>query len=386
MNDSRIRAIAVWWGRMKVMTIKELVQLLRDPVLLAFVLYAFTADIYLAGSGVSLELRQAATLVHDGDKSQSSRELARRFQLPHFRLDGEIDDPSRGMQRMDWGDAMIVLDIPPKFEESLIDGRPAAVQMQVDTTNVVQGNSIHSYGEQIISRFGLEAAARKAAPGGHLDRLATIQDDHRVFFNPNQNDSWFMSLTELLNIITLFAIILPAAALAREKERGTVEQLMVTPLSPFEILMPKVLAMAGVILLGTGLCLFGVIRPAFGLPIRGSVPLFLAVTVLYIFTTAGIGMLVAAFARNMAQAGMLIALIYAPLVFLSGAWTPPEALPRVMRLLMTISPLHYYIDASFGILLKGAGIGLLWESVFGMLILGVPAFGLGLWRFRHQIG
>ena len=379
--------IRVWWRRLRMMTIKELLQLFRDTVLIFFTVYAFTVDVYLAGSGVSLSLNNAALVVHDADHSFASRELIYRFQQPYFRLDGEISRPDEGIRLLDSGEAMIVLDIPPQFERSLASGEPVAVQMQIDTTNSVLGFLASSYAAQIVGQYGLEAAFERSGLGADsLQHSPVIVDDHRVWFNPNQNDAWFMSISELLTVITLFAIMLPAAAMVREKERGTVEQLLVSPLTPLQIMLPKVIAMTLVILAMTGLSLVLVLKGVFDVPLKGSLLLFFAVTALYVFTTAGLGLLIATFTRNMAQAGMMIILILAPMMFLSGAWTPPEAMPAWMSTLMMISPLHYFIDAGYGILLKGAGIELIWESLLGIFILGSVNFGLGLWRFRRQFG
>jgi ABC-2 type transport system permease protein len=376
---------SIWFLRLRVMTVKELLQLSRDFVLIFFVLYAFTADIYHAGSGVSLQLKRASTVFQDSDRSFASRELIGRFQEPHFSIKGEISHPREGLRLLDENRAMIVLDIPSRFQESLLEGDPTSVQLQVDATNSVLGFLASSYAEQIVGEFGTEAGLKRL--GLSADRAETvplIKDDHRVWFNPNQNDAWFMSITELLNIITVFAVLLPAAAMVREKERGTVEQLLVSPLTPFQIMLPKMLAMSLVILGGTALSLFAIMKPVFHVPIKGSPLLFFIVTVLYIFTTEGLGLFVATIARNLAQAGMMTVLIVAPMIFLSGAWTPPEAMAPWMRFIMYISPLHYYIDASLGILLKGAGPAILWDSILIMTLLGSLVFGLGIWRFRRQ--
>ncbi len=379
--------IRVWWRRLRMMTIKELLQLFRDTVLIFFTVYAFTVDVYLAGSGVSLSLNNAAMVVQDADHSFASRELIYRFQPPYFRLDGEIQHPDEGIRLLDRGEAMIVLDIPPQFEQSLARGEPTAVQIQVDTTNSVLGFLASSYAAQIVGQYGLETAfERSGLDADSLQHSPVIVDDHRVWFNPNQNDAWFMSISELLTVITLFAIMLPAAAMVREKERGTVEQLLVSPLTPLQIMLPKVIAMTLVILAMTGLSLVLVLKGIFDVPLKGSLLLFFAITALYVFTTAGLGLLIATFTRNMAQAGMLIILILAPMMFLSGAWTPPEAMPTWMSTLMMISPLHYFIDAGYGILLKGAGIELIWESLVGIFVLGSVNFAIGLWRFRRQFG
>jgi ABC-2 type transport system permease protein len=149
-------------------------------------------------------------------------------------------------------------------------------------------------------------------------------------------------------------------------------------------LLPKVVSMTGVILCGVALSLFLVLIPVFAIPVKGSLLLFFALSGLYVFTTAGLGLFAATIARNLAQAGMLSILILAPMLFLSGAWTPPEAMPGWLRGLMFASPLHYYLDIAFGILLKGQGLADLQNAILGMGGIGVLVFGAGLLLFRRQ--
>lgn len=380
--------LIIWFRRLHVMTVKEFLQLMRDTVLLVFIIYAFTADIYLAGSGVSVQLRDAAVYFLDNDKSESSRELLSRFRKPDFRVMGEVGDQREAESLLDQGKAMIFIDIPPSFQKKIISGEHTAVQMQVDTTNSVLGFLASSYGQQITGRFGLETAMERIGLAGVSGsaNVPVILDEHRVWFNPNQNDSWFMSISELLTIVTLFSVLLPGAAMVREKERGTVEQLLVSPLSSFQIMFPKVLSMTTVILIGSAISILFIIKGVFHIPLKGSMSLFFAITTLYVFTTAGLGLFISTIARNLAQVGMMTVLVFVPMLFLSGAWTPPEAMPAWMRTVMYLSPLHYYIETGFGILLKGAGIRLLWNEILGMALLGSIIFGMGMWRFRKQFG
>lgn len=286
---------------------------------------------------------------------------------------------------LDDGKAIMVITTPPNFEQSLLRGEPTSVQLQVDATNSVIGFLASSYAAQIVGQYGLATGlAREGFSASDIENVPRIDSRHRVWFNPNQNDGWFMSISELLTVITLFAILLPAAAMVREKERGTVEQLLVSPLTSFQIMFPKVVAMTAVILAGTLISLSLILKPVFDVPFKGDLLLFFSVTTLYVFTTAGLGLFAATIARNLAQAGLMTILILAPMIFLSGAWTPPEAMPAWLRMGMTISPLHYYMDASFGILLKGAGIDTLWPSILSIAVLGSIVFGFGLWRFRRQ--
>lgn len=384
MNAFVTRA-RLWLRRLSVMITKEFLQLGRDLVILAFTVYAFTVDVYLAGSGVSLSLRNAATVVYDADRSYASRELLSRFQPPYFDIEEYLDRSTDTVRRLDAGEAMIALEIPPQFEADLLRGTPTSVLMQVDTTNTVLGLLASSYAAQIVGNYGLEVSMLRTGLGpGALNEAPMIVDDHRVWFNPNQNDTWFMSISELLLLITVFAMILPAAAMLREKERGTIEQLLVSPLSPLQIMFAKMLSMTTVILALTAMSLFFVLRAVFDVPARGNLWLFFGVTALYVLAICSLGLLIATFARNLAQGGMLIVLFLAPMIFLSGAWTPPEAMPGFVRTLMAASPLHYYIDASYGILLRGASADMLRTELLGIVFLGSLSFALALIRFRRQ--
>lgn len=376
----------LWWSRLAAMTVKELLQLSRDGFLMFAIAFLFTADIYMTRN-VRLELNRATVAVHDADHSAASRELIYRFRPPHFQLGGEILDAREGMQLLDRGQALVVLDIPPHFQRDLLNGQPADVQVLVDSSNTVLGSLAAGYSAQIIGRYGFEVALeRMGLSEESLDNAPLLIDQHRVWYNPNQNDRWFIPIAELLTIITILAIMLPAAAAVREKERGTIEQLLVSPLTPVQILLPKVLSMTLVILVGTAASLFLILVPIFDVPIKGSLPLFFAVTTLYTVATSGLGLYIATLSRNLAQAAMLAILILMPMVFLSGAWTPPEAMPAGLRQAMVFSPLYYYIELGYGILLKGAGLDVLWDSLLGLSVLGAVIFGFGALRFRRQLG
>lgn len=381
----RIQRIILWLRRLAVMTRKEMLQLSRDVPIGLLLVYSFTLAVYIAGNGIRSQLHNASILVLDADHSFSSRELIHRFQAPFFRLEGEIADPQEGLRALDRGKAMAVLEIPPRFHEQLMTGERTAVQFLVDTTNAPQGLSAASYAVRIIAQFEQEIVlARVGGTETSSQKLPVIVSDHRVWYNPDQNDTWFESVSHLLRQITIFAILLPAAALVREKERGTVEQLLVSPLTPFQIMLPKVLAMTVVILCATAVALFGIMRPAFGVPIRGSALLFFTLTALFVFSTAGMGLAAATITRNQAQVGMMTLLVVAPMMLLSGLVAPMEALPTWTRNLMILSPLRYFIDIANGILLKGSDLSLLWESVLSMVLLGGGLFGFGMWRFRRQ--
>ena len=375
---------ARWGRRLAAMTWKEVLQLSRDVPLLLFLLYSFSLAVAVSGAGITMQLHNADLLVHDADHSRSSRELIHRFQPPYFNFNGEISDPRQGLRQLDEGSAMLLLDIPPRFHEALVGGERTTVQLLVDMTNAPQGLSAAGYTARIVAGLGTDMGLASVGLSAAKATLPMVASAHRVWFNPNQDETWFQSITYVLRMITVFAVLLPAAALVREKERGTVEQLLVSPLSPFQIMFSKVLAMSAIILIATALAVYGVLRPVFHVPMKGHAGLFFLLTALHIFTTAGFGLVAATIARNQAQVGMMTLFLVGPMLLLSGIAAPYESMPKWVQTMMTLSPLRYYIDITMGILLKGAGLDLLWSSVMAMTVLGTVVFALGIWRFRRQ--
>ncbi|MDD5269405.1 MAG: ABC transporter permease [Methylococcales bacterium] len=377
----------LWWERIIAMTLKELKQLFRDPVLLLIIAYFFTLDVYMAGSGINLSLRNASVMVIDHDHSAASRELIYRFRPPYFDFKGEITGKNEAEALLNKGRILAVLDIPENFQRHLLQGLPEAVQFQVDTSNTVLGTLATVYAAEITAGFGQDFAGKRTDMNtGQMAVLPLIQNRYRVLYNPNRIDSWFMSIMELLTVTTMLSMMLPAAAAVREKERGTIEQLAVSPLSSLQILFPKVISMGMVILFGVSVCLFFIIIPIFDLPVKGSISLFFAVTALFVFTTSGIGLFIATISHSLGQVTMLVILLLLPIILLSGAWTPPEAMPQALQWAMYISPLYYYNEMSYAILLKGAGIDVLWDSILSLTALGAVFFNFGVWRFRRQFG
>ncbi len=376
-----------WWRRSAVMVVKELLQLSRDPVLLAVLAWFFTADIYVAGSGISMDLRKASMTVVDLDQSEASRELIDRFRMPYFNVREEVLSGRAATAGLDRGTRMLALEIPPHFQRDLDEGQAASVLLQVDTTNTMLGTLATSYAGQILARYTTDRALEQLGLTDlQLASLPRIEEQRRVWYNPNQITPWFMSISELMTVITMLSLMLPAAAAVREKERGTIEQLAVSPLTPFQILFPKVVAMTLAILAGTAVALFGILLPVFHVPVKGSLTLFFAVTALYVVAVSGLGLFIATIARNLGQVSMLVIVVLMPMLLLSGAWTPPEAMPWALRQIMVISPLYWFIELGYGILLKGAGLDILWDSVLGLAILGAVIFAFGVLRFKRQFG
>lgn len=356
---------------------KELTTLARDPLLVLFILYALTLHVATAGNGVSLEVQNAAVAIVDEDRSPLSRSIADALQPPFFREPSAIDARDVG-PTLDRGQATFVLHVPPGFERDLLDGADPALQLDVDATAVGQAFLGASYLERVVGR----ETARRLGPAASAPPPAEARV--RVRFNPNRESTWHVGLTELFFVLTLLAMVLPAASLLREREHGTVEHLLSLPLRPLELMLAKVWAYALVVLVGSALSLALVIQGLFGTPVRGSYALLLAATVLYQLATAGLGIVLATLARTVAQVALLAVLTVTPLLFLSGVWTPLESMPAAMRAVTWLSPLRYYAELCFAVIFRDAGLDVVWPQLAVLAVMGAALLAFGALRFRTR--
>lgn len=375
----------IWFIQFKGLLTKEFKQLLRDLILIIFMVYAFTGDIYFAGSGVTLQLKNAALKFIDRDQSFASRELKSKFREPFFKNLGDLDAKSVKDENFNHKEAMIYIEIPNDYQKNLYKNKSQDIQALIDSTHSIPGHLASMYANRIVLDYGITNSENfKNMPDSIKEFIPPIEDDYRTLFNPNQNDSWFMCVSQLLNVITVFAILLPGSALVREKEKGTIEQLLVSPVTPIQILLPKIIATTFFILIGICISWICIINPIFHVPTNGNFIWFLFYSVFYILAVTGIGLLAGTFCKNMSQVGMITILIVAPMIFLSGAWTPPEAMNSAMKLFMFISPLHYFIDITYNLMFKAANFTIIFGSFLKMLLIGVICIGSTVGRFRSQ--
>ncbi len=281
---------------------------------------------------------------------------------------------------------MAVLEIPPQFERSLLQGDQESIQLELDSSNTSIAQIVEGYVRQTIAPVGIAFSLRSLNISPSSSSLPPgLIDVHRIWFNQNLTDAWFQSVSQLIQVITMLALLLPATAMVREKERGTIEQLTVSPLSPLQIILPKVISMTIVIIIGCCLGLFLVIVPIFHVPVKGSLALFFLITAVYTFTMTGTGVFIASISHNQAQVGLLSGMVLTPMIFLSGQFTPPEAMPHALLPFMYALPIHYYLDIVFGILLKGAGWRILWQEIVIMSAIGSAIFLAAMWQFKRQM-
>ncbi|WP_022852651.1 ABC transporter permease [Thermodesulfatator atlanticus] len=372
-------------NRIKVLLVKELLQLLRDKVLVIATIYLFTVDIFLAASGVNLTLNRVSFKTLDFDKTSVSRDLIDRFRPPYFEYRGEVPRRVQAEELLEQGKILAYLEIPDGFEQSLKTNQKTQVLLLVDTSNAIMGYLIAGYSAGIVAGFSQEKSLETLGLMPEMiERLPLVEGASRVLFNPNQEETWFNALSELLTVITLLTMLLPAAALVREKERGTIEQLLVSPARPLEILLAKIFAMTLVILLGVLAATSFIIKGTFHIPMRGSLPVFLMITCFYVFTSSGYGLLIGGIANNLAQVGLLTIIAIAPIVFLSGTWTPPEAMPFWLSSMMSFSPLFYFIQMAYGLFFKGVGWDFLLPKIAKMLALGFLVLWGSAFAFKRR--
>ena len=359
--------------------VKELWSLWRDPALLVLIVYTFTAALYFAATAAPEGLRRAAIAIVDEDDSALSARIATAFYPPQFVPPARIA-PDAADAGLDAGMYTFVLDIPPDFQRDVLAGRAPQIQLAVDATRMSQAFTGNGTIQQIVLGEVAEFVRRYRA-----DAPPAVDVAIRQRFNQSLDPSWFGSVMELANNITMLSIILTGAALIREREHGTIEHLLVMPVTPTEIMLSKVWAMGLIVLAAAVVSLTVVIRGALGVQVHGSVALFLLCAALHLFATTSMGIFMATVARSMPQFGLLLMLTLIPLQMLSGAVTPRESMPDAVRWLMSLAPTTHFVDLSQAILFRGAGLAIAWPSMLALAAIGAVLFGLSLARFRKTI-
>ena len=358
---------------------KELWSLWRDPIMLFLILYTFTVSIYSTATATPDSLHKAAIAIVDEDGSPLSARIVAAFYPPHF-LHAKLINLSEVDPGMDIGRYTFVLDLPSNFQRDVLSGRPPTAQLNVDATRMSQAFIGNGYIQQIVMNEVNDFVRRY-----QTNAALPVDLVLRAKFNQSLTESWFGSVMELINMITMLSIILTGAALIREKEHGTIEHLLVMPITPTEIMIAKIWSMGLVVLLATVMSLALVVHWALKVPIEGSIILFLACAAVHLFATTSMGIFIATIARSMPQFGLLIVLILLPLEMLSGGMTPRESMPALARNLMLIAPTTHFVAASQAILYRGAGFRIVWPQFMILSVIGSVFFAIALSRFRKTI-
>lgn len=359
--------------------LKEIRSLMSDVVMVAFVVYAFTLAIYVQATGTSSEVNNASIAFVDEDGSALSKELLNAFYPPRFKVPetipaGEVEDD------MDKGLYMFVVVIPPRFELDLRAGRNPDVQVNIDATAMQQAGIGAGYIRNILSDR-ISSFLRRTEEMPQLPVNLVI----RKLFNPNGLSAWFKSVVAIINQISLLTVVLTGAAVIREREHGTLEHLLVMPLSSFEIAMAKVWANSLVILIATGASLLLIVQMALKVPFAGSVVLWFVGVLLYLFFATALGIFLGTISRSMAQFALLIILVIVVLMLLSGGSTPVESQPIWLQYLTYLLPARHFVSFSQVIIYRGGGFSAVWLQFLMVTAVGLAFFVYSLALFRKSI-
>jgi ABC-2 type transport system permease protein len=359
--------------------LKEIRSLVSDIVMVLFVIYAFTMAIYIQATGTSNEVNNASIAFVDEDGSALSKELINAFYPPRFQVP-KIIITTEADNAMDKGLFMFVVVVPPQFERDLRAGRQPDIQVNIDATAMQQAGIGANYIKNIINDR-ISSFLRRTEESAPKPINLVI----RKLFNPNGISSWFTGVVAIINQITLLTVVLTGAAVIREREHGTLEHLLVMPLTAFEIAMAKVWANGLVILIATGVSLFLVVQMALKVPFAGSVVLWFLGVVLYLFFATALGIFLGTISRSMAQFALLIILVILMLMLLSGGNTPVESQPQWLQYLTFFLPSRHFVSFSQKIIYRGGGISAVWPN-FGMVgAIGLGFFMYSLALFRKSI-
>jgi len=364
-------------GRMAALLRKETTQFLRDRVMLFLVLYLHTVEVIMCAVALSFDVKDLPTALVDYDRSSASRLLAERLRSSaYFSIDYAASNEKELAPLLDRGDAVAAMVIPPGFSRQLAQGKPTTVQLLLDGSNSNTASVAQGYARRIVQDYALERLPGARAP--------PVEYRPRVWYNSELRYSHFIVLSMIALAGMLVGVITAAASIVREKESGTIDQLMVTPVQPAEMIAAKMLPtlLAGLAALFPSL----LVAAWFDVPMRGNVGLFFLFSTLFLVSSMGIGIFIATYADTLQQALLVSFFALFPVMFLSGTLVPVESMPLWLQYLAELSPLTHYMDALLGIFLKGVGLKVLWPQATAILVIGVGLLAGSIARLRKRIG
>jgi ABC-2 type transport system permease protein len=355
---------------------KEMLQLLRDRVVLALIFWLYTLEVVICALALSFEAEGIPLAVVDLDRTPASRGLIESFLISDsFAHIGHAASTAEAERWLQGGLAQVALIVPEGFARELARGETPSLQVLLDGTSSNVAAQARSHALAIVARFPADAAPAAAA--------GMVSPVLRTWYDPGQPYSSFTVLSMIAVAALMVGVIYPAASIVREKEVGTIEQLRVTPIGTAELFIAKTVPMLAIGLLAVFPSLL--ITALFGVPLRGSLMLFLALTALFLVSAVGIGVAIAVISRTLLQALLLAFFGLFPIMFLSGTVVPVESMPEVLQTLSLVSPLRHYMEVILGIFLKGAGIAELWPQALALVAIGLPLFGLAMVAFRRTV-
>lgn len=358
---------------------KELRSVLGDIVMVVLLIWVFSFQIYARSTAINESVNNASIAIVDEDHSTLSRTIANAFYPPYFKIP-ELISANDVDQAMDQDRFMFVVVIPPKFEQEVRQGRRPSVQINIDATAVSQASLGNSYIQNIVTDEVNHFINRSDETTPYPVTLV-----QRRAFNPNGTAMWFGAIVALLDNLSMLTIILTGAALLREREHGTIEHLLVMPLTSFQIVMSKVWANGLIILVAFSLSLLIVVETILEVPVAGSHWLLLGGTTIYLFAAAAIGIFLGTIARTMAQFALLMLMVIMPMMMLSGGLTPIESQPELIQPVTWFLPSRHYMAFAQAVVFRGADINIIWPELLTIIGLGGLFFTASLVLFRRSV-
>jgi ABC-2 type transport system permease protein len=360
--------------------VKELISLARDPVLLFLIAYAFSFAVYTPSKSAVMDLVNASIAVVNQDDSQAARAVKDAMLPPLFLPAADISFNDINPD-MDAGRYTFVVNLPQRFQEDLAKDAQPSVEIVTDATAMSQAGRGPGYIQRIITStiepFWSRRGNRNDAP---LAKLET-----RARFNPNMEQGWFVAINQIINNISVLAIFLSGAAVLREREHGNLEHLLVMPLHPYELMFAKIWANGLVVVVAAMASLFLIVKGAIGVPVAGSVLLFLAGLCVYLFSVTALGIMLATLVRSMPQFGLLAFPVFIVMNLLSGGQVPLESMPVFIQKLMQFVPSTHFVSFSQAVLFRGATPAMVWPDIAKMFVIGSAYTIFTLSRFRKML-
>lgn len=374
------------FDRLRQMLIKEFIQAFRDPRMRGMVFMAPVIQLLVFGYAASTDVKDIATAVYDLDHSPASRDLIARFaNSGYFHIVANIDREEQAAALLDHGDVRLVLRLNPGFANAVRAGRPAPLQLLVDGTDATTASVVLSYATNIALHDASDITVDAQRRHGPVPRAGTVELQSRAWFNENLESRDFFVPGVVVLIITLITLMLSSMAIVREKEIGTIEQIMVSPIRKSEYILGKTLPFLVIGAIDVALVMtVGVFW--FAVPLRGSLLLLLAGMLLFVVTTLGCGLLISTVCSTQQQAMMTTFFFFQPAMLLSGFVFPIANMPTVVQWLTYLNPMRYLIVIVRGIFLKGVGFEVLWQQYAALALLGALTMLIATRAFSKTLG
>jgi drug efflux transport system permease protein len=380
-----VRLPGLDWGRLTQLVRKETRQTFRDPRALRVIFAAPIIQLIIFGYAVTTDVKDTALVVYDRDHTTYSRELVQAMTAPgYFKL---VEVASRAEDlayALDHGRAIVALEIPRGFQGDLAAGQPATVQLLVDGSTSNTALVAQAYAGQIILKFGQEHSPAAQAAMAGTGKLPGVDFRVRAWYNPNLESRVYNVPGVVGNLMMLMSLLLTTLAVVRERELGTLEQLMVSPLKPAELIVGKTLPVVGIALVD--LVLITVVATLwFDIPMRGSYLLLALASLVYIVCGLGIGLLISTVSNTTQEAFMTMFMFFLPAMMFSGFFFPIENMPVAFQYVTLLDPVRYYVEAVRAIFLKGAGLPALWPQIAALGVMGVAILWFATTRFQKTV-